>query len=120
MTGHLARALIEDLDDQALDELARLLAPRLAASAVPTHDCEDLLSPATAAERLAVSRRTIYRALPEELPARKVRGVWRIRPEDLDRWARRAPAERRRRSRRPAGRAAESTNQAVAAITGAT
>jgi excisionase family DNA binding protein len=29
----LARALLDELDDQALDELARLLAPRLAAHA---------------------------------------------------------------------------------------
>jgi excisionase family DNA binding protein len=55
----LARALVAELDEGALDELARALAPRVAALAGPqTH--EGYLAPEAAAAYLGVSRKRIY------------------------------------------------------------
>jgi hypothetical protein len=57
MTG-LARALLAELDDQALDELARLLAPRIAV--VAGEAPAGWLAPAAAAEYLGVGRKRVY------------------------------------------------------------
>jgi hypothetical protein len=126
----LARALLDELDDEALDELARRLAPRLG-----RHDrSEDgvnggeLLSPAAAAVRVQVHPRTIYRALTAgELQGRKIASRWKIEPGALEAWAQ---SGGRARSRVPVpnpargltGRPAlsRSTGRAVAAIVGRT
>lgn len=120
MSGHLFRALLDELDDQALDELAALLAPRLAQRPAPPPEPDDgLLSPSDAAGRVKLSRKTIYRAVTSgDLPARKVVGQWRISRDDLEEWSQRTREERRRRARGTTVRATEATNQAVAAITG--
>jgi excisionase family DNA binding protein len=56
MSADLARAIVASLDDQALDELARLLAPRLATHAArPTW-----LDVDGAAAHLNCSRRRVY------------------------------------------------------------
>ena len=46
-----------------------------------------LLSPSAVAERLALSRSTVYKLLEAgALPARKVGGQWRTDPDELNRW----------------------------------
>jgi hypothetical protein len=55
----VVRALLAELDDAALDELARLLAPRLVAVQTD-RSAEGYLAPAAAAEYLGVSRKRIY------------------------------------------------------------
>ncbi len=44
-----------------------------------------LLSIKEAADRLGVSETTVRRMIAEfQLPARKIRGIWRIAPSDLE------------------------------------
>jgi excisionase family DNA binding protein len=123
----LARALIAALDEEALDELAYALAPRVGSLLAPRLQAlaasadEPLLSPKAAAARVSLSRATIYRAIRDgDLPARPVRGQWRIEREDLDRWEASAPTDRAVRRRPRAGRSTEATEQAMAAIAGQT
>jgi excisionase family DNA binding protein len=54
----LARALVQELDDAALDALAQLLAPRMAVQPAPEQ--AGYLAPAAAAEYLGVSRKRVY------------------------------------------------------------
>ena len=61
MSADLARALVATLDDQALDVLAQLLAPRLAALSPERSDAPaGYLAPAAAAAYLGVTRKRIY------------------------------------------------------------
>ena len=91
--SNLARALLAELDDEALDELARLLAPRLVAAVPQARDEEpSLLSRCKAAERLGISRRTVYRALADgSLQGRRMGSAWRIEPSALSAWSMRPP-----------------------------
>jgi excisionase family DNA binding protein len=83
MSGDLARALVAALDDEALDELARLLAPRLTAAAVNG----DVLDVPAAAKRTGASERTIRRALAAgALAGEQVAGRWRIEVAALTAW----------------------------------
>jgi len=86
----LATALLASLDDRALDELAELLAPRLAALATPAEDHsadELLMTAAEAAGRAHAHVETIRRAARDgDLPARHVGRALRIAAGDLDRW----------------------------------
>ncbi len=79
----LARALVASLDDPALDQLARLLAPRLAGiAATPA-----TLTVEQAAAAANVSTRTIRRALNAGLLAgRQVAGRWKTTADDLSAW----------------------------------
>ena len=55
----LARALLAELDSEALDELARLLAPRLVAN-TPAAPPAGYLASAAAAAYLGLTRRRVY------------------------------------------------------------
>ncbi len=126
----LARAFLDELDEQALDELARLLAPRLERYQPGSHregapsPEPGLLSPAEAAARVGLSRRTVYRALEARaLQASKAAGRWRIEPEALRAWLQAGGSTGRpllpgRSSRRPRPGVSRSTGSAVAAIAG--
>jgi excisionase family DNA binding protein len=88
MSG-LAAALLAELDDQALDELAALLAPRLAQLATPVEDraADELLTAAEAAGRAKAHVETIRRAVRSgDLPAQRIGRALRIAAGDLDRW----------------------------------
>jgi excisionase family DNA binding protein len=69
---HLAHALLADLDDEALDHLAELLASRLTGRLGDSHGA--LLTPAQAAARLSVHPKTLTRAAA----AGRVRGATRV------------------------------------------
>jgi excisionase family DNA binding protein len=56
----IAAALLAELDDSALDELAERLAPRLAARLVSTQDSRPWLNAEQAAEYLTCSRERLY------------------------------------------------------------
>lgn len=77
-------AFLADLDDQALDRLAELLAPRLASrAAAPTGP----LTTRQAAQRAGVHERTIRRALAAgTLAGQTIAGRWRIDVGDVDTW----------------------------------
>lgn len=70
--SYLAHALLADLDDEALDQLAELLASRLTGR-LDTPD-RVLLTPAQAAARLSVHPKTLTRAAA----AGRVRGATRV------------------------------------------
>jgi hypothetical protein len=96
MSADLARALIAALDDEALDHLARLLAPRLTAS---TRTPSSMLDVAAAATEAGVSPRTIRRALAAGvLDGTRVAGRWEVTVGALAAWraagARRPPHSR--------------------------
>lgn len=111
MSGHLARALLDDLDadGEALDRLAELLAPHMAAhTATPqAAPSERLLTCAEAAQRTGVHIETIRRAVRSgALRAGRAGRSPRIAPADLDAWlagadraAGRTPQPRARRPR---------------------
>ena len=85
MSG-IVSALLAELDDNNLDELARRLAPRLAAVS-PISDSSCRLTTAQAAQRAGVHERTIRRALAAgTLTGLTVAGRWRIDADDLDAW----------------------------------
>jgi len=84
VSNHLAAALLEALDDDVLDELARRLAPRLERLAEPTTDG---LTVEQAAASVGVSARSIRRALTAgALVGRRVTGRWQIGRGDLAAW----------------------------------
>lgn len=85
MTAIVA-ALLAELDDDSLDELARRLAPRLAAVS-PLNDSSRALTAAQAAQRASLHDRTIRRALAAgTLAGHVIAGRWRIAPDDLASW----------------------------------
>ena len=84
----LAKALLAELDDDALDELARLLAPRLAAFAPPPAG-DAWLNAKQAAAHLGISvsrlhKLTAARAIPfvQDTPG----GRCKFKRSELDRW----------------------------------
>ena len=80
----LARALVDSLDDEALDHLARLLAPRLAGTAQPPTAS---LTVEQAAGVAGVSARTIRRALKAGLlDGHRVAGRWQTTMAALEAW----------------------------------
>jgi excisionase family DNA binding protein len=87
MSGFLAKALLDDLDDQALDELARLLEPRLARprAVLPVRELPSRpMTVAQVAQRLALSTKAVRALIKRgELPAVKVSGRLRVEAEDL-------------------------------------
>jgi excisionase family DNA binding protein len=99
--------LLDDLDDETLDLLAALLAPRLEALAKCNRDCghSGLLTCSEAARRTGTHVETIRRAVRSgALPAGKVGRSPRIAPADLDAWlsaGNERPAQRAPRPRRP-------------------
>ena len=61
MTDDLAEALLDSLDEDALERLAERLAPRLAARLPVGREGDDgYLAPEAAAEYLGVTRKRIY------------------------------------------------------------
>lgn len=60
MSVDLARALVASLDDQALDELASLLAPRILDGAATPAEPQGYLAPEAAAHYLGVGRKRVY------------------------------------------------------------
>lgn len=85
----LAAALIDALDDDALDALAALLAPRLAVHLATVEDrgADELLTSEEAAGRAKVHVETIRRAVRGGvLPAQRAGRSIRIAAGDLDRW----------------------------------
>jgi excisionase family DNA binding protein len=111
----IARALVAELDDDALDRLAEMLAPRILARLdalqFPAHGFpasaapEALLTCGQAAERAGVHVETIRRAARSgALPAARAGRVVRISPADLSAWledARKPVAVGSSRRRRP-------------------
>jgi hypothetical protein len=83
MSDDLARAIVTSLDDEALDQLARLLAPRLAgATSTPAS-----LTVEQAAHTAGVSARTIRRALNAGLlDGRQVAGRWQTTTAGVSAW----------------------------------
>jgi excisionase family DNA binding protein len=82
----IVTALLTELDDDGLDELARLLAPRLAAVS-EICDRNTMLTTARAAQRAGLHERSIRRALAAgTLAGHTIAGRWRITPDDLDNW----------------------------------
>jgi excisionase family DNA binding protein len=52
-----------------------------------TMDARPLLTPLEVADRLAMSRATVYRLCEAEvIPAKRIGGQWRIDGDELDRW----------------------------------
>lgn len=83
MTSDLARAIVASLDDDALDQLAGLLAPRLAGTTCGVV----ALNVEQAATAANVSSRTIRRALTAGLlQGRQVAGRWQTTSDDLGEW----------------------------------
>lgn len=83
MSADLARALLASLDDAALDQLAHLLAPRLAGKT----GCRDILSVKQAATATGRSARTIRRALTAGLlEGEKVTGEWQTTSAAVSVW----------------------------------
>jgi len=84
----IARALIDDLDDDTLDHLAELLAPRILARFEPAPvEPADLLTCAEAAAQAHVHVETIRRAARSgALPAARAGRTVRIAPADLSAW----------------------------------
>ena len=81
----IVAALLAELDDAGLDELARRLAPRLAA--VSSISDRSGLTTAQAAQRAGLHERTIRRALAARtLDGATVAGRWRIDPDALAAW----------------------------------
>jgi excisionase family DNA binding protein len=103
MSTPIVQALLDELDDRALDELATRLAPRLR-PAEPQQPAT-LLTTRQVAERVGVHERTIARAVSaSRLEATKVGGRWRIAPAAVDAWlttghATDTPPRSRRRAR---------------------
>jgi hypothetical protein len=117
MSADLARVLLDALDDDALDELARRLAPRLAASSA----AGDVLDVPAAAKRSGASARTIRRALAAgALEGEHVAGRWRIDMAALRSWQSKGGPTSSSTSAAPARppRGRPSTSSAVAAIRG--
>lgn len=93
--GDLARALVAALDDAALDELAQLLAPRLAGRlevVEPQTPARGWLDAKAAAEYVgltpnALHKLTAARRIPFEQPAGRGGKCW-FRAADLDAWRR--------------------------------
>ena len=84
MNGHLPAALVDALaaDADALDHLARLLAPRLA-----TPTTTSRLTVEQAAQAASVSGRTIRRALTAGLlDGRQVAGRWQTTTAAVNAW----------------------------------
>jgi excisionase family DNA binding protein len=88
VSGQLAEAVLADLDGDALDRLAELLAPRLPGIVTaPARFTEPLLTCAEAASRARTHVETIRRAIRSgALRAYHVGREWRIAPADLDAW----------------------------------
>ena len=75
-----------EMDDAGLDELARRLAPRLAA-VTTTVVTDNGYTTAQAAERAGVHERTVRRALGAgTLTGHTIAGRWRIKADDLAAW----------------------------------
>lgn len=86
----IVAALLAELDDDSLDQLAQRLAPRLA-TVTACHGSGDseALTTAQAARRAGVSTRTVRRALSADtLEGHTVAGRWRIEVQSLDQWLR--------------------------------
>jgi excisionase family DNA binding protein len=111
MSLPLAQALLAELDDAALDELAARLAPRLwqPAPATPA-----LLTTDQVAEHVGCHPRTVARAIAaRQLNAIKLAGRWRITPTALDAWLDHATDTPRRRAPRRS-RSTHSLKEALA------
>ncbi|HYV16264.1 MAG TPA: helix-turn-helix domain-containing protein [Conexibacter sp.] len=82
MTGHdLGAALLAALDEKTIAQLAERLRPHLH----DNHNHPILLTPAQAAERLALHPKTVVRmARDGRLPATKIGTGWRFHPNQLD------------------------------------
>lgn len=84
MKVDLAKALLDALDDETLDELARRLGSRLPNDVGHSSP----LDVNRAAARCGVSSRTIRRAVETgALEGSKIAGRWRIEAGNLARWA---------------------------------
>jgi excisionase family DNA binding protein len=122
VSGQLAQALLAELDDQALEQLAELLAPHLRARVglpdvtVP----EALLTPPQAAQQAGVHVETIRRAVRSGALASSTAGrAVRIAPADLNSWLTGGQRKRRKRlpqRRAPAGRAGRPLADALAGV----
>jgi len=89
MSGQLASALLDSLDDAALDRLAELLAPRIEArlDSPPAAAPDTPLSCGEAAELAGVHVETIRRAARSgKLPCVRAGTAVRIDPAGLDAW----------------------------------
>lgn len=92
--SELAAALLDALDERSLDQLAMALAPRLGMLVGESVSAAPWLDARGAAERLALSRDTIYElARSQQIPHHKVGARLRFRPEELDLWVRSGDAE---------------------------
>jgi excisionase family DNA binding protein len=75
------------LSDDALERVATVIADKVATRLARAHDDRPLLTPIQAAERLAVSERTLREMIAgdaPELPSVRVRGARRIEPAAID------------------------------------
>jgi excisionase family DNA binding protein len=107
MSTSIAKALIADLDDEAVDDLAARLAPHLVNRLdVPTVEVSQaLLTCAEAASQAGTHVETIRRAVRRGLlPSGRAGRAIRIKPADLEAWlgsgarsSRPTPAPRARR-----------------------
>jgi excisionase family DNA binding protein len=115
VTDRLLAALLDTLDDSALDRLAALLAPRIWALApddAPGDGTARLLTCSQAAQHAGTHIETIRRAVRSgALPAGRVGRSPRIDPADLDAWLRGGmrtgstrPTVTATRARRPSAR----------------
>jgi excisionase family DNA binding protein len=92
--SELASALVDALDERSLDQLAIALAPRLSMLVGESVSEAPWLDARGAAQRLALSRATIYElARSGQIPHHKVGTRWLFRPEELDLWVRSGGAE---------------------------
>src|SRR3954462_1043262 len=90
----LSPAQLGDIAAAVADLLDGHVAARVEAALVGTRrdDRERLLSVAEVAERVGVSRRTVYRALSVGALAGELAGSrWRVRPDAIAAWLRAAP-----------------------------
>jgi excisionase family DNA binding protein len=94
----LASALLAELDDDALDALARLLAPRLGVHGAPAEP-SGWLDVQAAADYLACPRSRIYALVSaRRIPHCKDGSRLLFRASELDEWVRSGGARRRRRA----------------------
>jgi excisionase family DNA binding protein len=87
--SELAGALVDALDERALDRLAVVLAPRLVEVAAAAAGDASWLNVRGASERLACSRSRIYALVnARQIPFHKDGSRLLFRPEELDAWVR--------------------------------
>jgi excisionase family DNA binding protein len=121
VSGQLAQALLAELDDQALDRLAELLAPYLRArvGAPDAVQLEPLISCTEAAERAAVCVETVRRAVRSGALLSSTAGrAVRIAPADLKLWLT-DRGRQYRKSTQPRARAGRAGRPLADALAGA-